>query len=223
MIKKVLIVLCLAIMLSSGVIAATQIRPVNVKMGVNFIDNNAFKLILPGGTEKYFTWGDNETHTDSIFNHTIFYEYDESTWCSSYSELGQQINQLDNKLNQSVECAVAKAERAEYLRIKEIEEELRVKYETESNKLTNLTQKLNNELLTCQSSLESFKSYKTGLNECEEELDEKKNAVILWFMVGLGIGYGLWGRKKKRGPSEQSELGFGGDDVREDIDDTPFE
>jgi ubiquitin len=215
--KIALIVLFLMIIMSTGAMAATQIKPVTFEMSVDFTDQRAFKLVLPGGTEKFYTWDANETHTDDTFTHTVYHEYNEEDWCSSYSDISQKLNSLDGKWNQSVECAQAKAERAEYKRVKEIEEELRLKFEKNYEDCNNETESLNGQISSLESSLNVARNAQSELSTCKNDLadSEKKNQNTMIFsaLAGIAVGYFMWGRKDKKGPSEQSEAGSYGDSV----------
>jgi hypothetical protein len=220
--------------------------PVDVEVSVDFENTTDFTLYLPQGFERHFSWGVNQTHSDVTFDHTFYEEFDEATYCThsaaqaeEYKNISTGLNNmlgvcttvvdaLDNSADYQTKIDAAESDSLEYERLYTLcqADKTISSNETASWKARyEESQQAESELETCQNALDSYKDQAKELNTCKGDVDDckksKNNTMIFATAVGLGVGYFIWGRKKKGGPSEQAESGYVGDDVvyREQPDD----
>lgn len=215
--NKIINVFMLMIIMMSFV-QASNLVPVSFPVSLDFDDPTDFTLIMPGGYEKHYYWDINETHTDSTFQHTIYYEMNNS-WCGDYVELKGLKTMCESSINQTstlVRDAVeSKKDREIYERMYNICEERRVDGENESEEYKKKFETcdsaknvINNKYVALQ---QSQTNYKTCEGELKESVASKNSATMFALAFGLGIGYWMWGKKKKSAPSEQQEAGMEND------------
>ena len=225
--NKLLCILCMALLCVSF-IAADVVVPVEVSISVEFEDTTDFEIILPNGGSRHFEWDNDSVHRDVTYEHVIYTIIDEEKWCSDNSELDEykkiveaetkmlntcagitgQLNKtidLQNKANEAVK------DRDIYENMlnncEESEEDYRKDHETCETLLVD-TQ---NEEDSCQSqlttALRSTGDTKSIQSDLDAAISSKNTFGFGGLLIGIGIGYMLWKKKKRQGPSEQMEAG----------------
>ena len=135
---------------------------------------------------------------------------------------------LDEKLTESIsdveKTTALEKERAEFQRLWKIEEERRTSCEANLEEQKGSIEDIEEKYNICTAELESTNNQLSfvrqdteSLNICEDDLEEEKskrnNSTIIAFAAGALISWFAFGKKKKTGPSEQSESNSYGDDV----------
>ena len=243
---KGIVLAMILILCASTVLATTAVMPVEIEVSVDFENTTDFTLYLPQGFERHFSWGPNETHSDVTFDHTLYHNFVEEDWCAhsatqaaEYKNITIGLNNmlnvcsdvvsvLDNSAEYQSKIDAAKSDSLEYERLYTLCQADRGIAQNETNYWKdkyNSVSEIEGDLKSCQNSLEGYKDQAKTLNTCRMDLDNckksKNNIMIFSLAAGIGIGYFIWGRKKKSGPSEQAESGYVGDGVvyREQPDD----
>lgn len=225
--RKILLYFFVVTLCLFCVSAAQMTMPVEVDVSVDFEGNRDFKLLLPQGYERHFSWEANETHSDTSIKHTIYHKFNDSEWCPVLDEQRNQYETISSDLSKmlsicgdvmgsvnksyeySQQLETCRSSESEYKLFWEVCEDKRKTAENKSVKLDDVE----DELSSCQSALSAAKAkptYKTELDDCEKS---RTNWSLVMLGVGLGLGYFMWGRKPKPGPSEQAEAGNVTDDV----------
>jgi len=217
-------ILVLMLVLLLPMVVATTTIPITYDVTVDFTDVTGFRIMLPYGLEKYYTWNVNETHSDDTFVGTLYWELNETQYCVDSSEMVsryqdlttiyQTSSNLCNDLLVSYNDSYGfngemwDIQQQRIIDSENITKDLQLKYES-----------LRTEKEQFSAQVAVLQGNEQRLNECKNDLTaantSKSNNSVLFGVIGAIIGYFIWGRKKKIGPSEQVELGgtvdeFGG-------------
>ena len=218
--KKILLMLLLFVV--PGVMAVNTTVPIEYDVTVDFDDTTDFRILLPYGKERHFAWDSNETHSDVTFKAILYYDFIEEDVCTnSQSQIQQYVNISESFISVTNMCSkLLDGFNSSYGFNGQLWKSQNERLKNEENRsgsyLGNLDScKADKELKSEE--LATCKAQVSELNKCKTDLSDEKNSMDQWIfaIAGLGAGYLMWGRKKKRGPSEQVESGFVGDQTRD--------
>lgn len=239
MMKKILMLVMILTILGSYVVIAADyksIMPVEVEIGIDFQGERDFRILLPNGVSlKRIFWDVNETPNDINFTQTIYYTLDEEKYCTNYKAYSNTYKDMNNNLTgiMGVCSSVIKTlndtkiidkqlrdktvESKDYENMWKICEEDRKDAINSSKKYEREASNYKEDYETCDRSLENLKETSINYKTCTEDLKDcessGKNSWLIFGILGLVVGYFIWGRKTGSGPSEQAESGNIGDRV----------
>ena len=192
------------------------------------IDTNLFDPLNPNHAfskfRRMYFYAENNctlykpTNSDLIGSVILFLDINKTAICNDTSfyslaaDMGEVCKQVLLNINQSQEYSekYVKANEAssEYQRLWKIEEDRRASCDVIAN--TSRTE-LNNckvELETAQRQANRATQDSAALATCQQQLETTKksnsNGIIIAFAMGGGLGWFMWGKKRRAGPSEQS-------------------
>lgn len=221
----------LVLMIVPYTLAADSILPVGIPLTLDFTGERDFKLSLPDGFERTFSWTNGTQEPDSTFTYTYYYHYNLTTLCNQagFGVLTDSFSQLTGSCGQFASDALtARNKSEEYLRQMSDLRYNKTVIESALGLCTDKRDWYKNLSDTCTGALQESQKKNiddlvtiTGLERsvdqkavCEQDLTEalkaKSSYGFFGLMFGLGIGYMLWGRKKKNAPSEMQENRSGG-------------
>ena len=217
--KKILLML---LFMLPTVMAVNTTIPINYDVTVDFDGNTDFRILLPYGKERHFAWDSNETHSDVTYKATLYYDFIEEDVCTkSQSQIQQYMNISESFISVTQMCSsLLEGFNSSYGFNGQLWKSQNERLKNEENRsgtyLSSLDickeekEKKGAELATCTAQV-------SELNKCKSDLSSELKSTDKWIfaLVGIGLGYALWGRRKKRGPSEQVESGYVGDQTRD--------
>lgn len=128
-----------AVLLTPSVFAANALLTINETVTIDFTGERALTLLFPNGATRQFNWLSNETHSDVVFDHLLYYPFNEADYCNNtartaetYQNMsrsldglvgicGSIIQHLNTTLNLTENCTnealASKRDRDEYLRL----------------------------------------------------------------------------------------------------------
>jgi hypothetical protein len=238
--KKIYILIA-CFMLVPAVMAA-QFVPVNVDVSIDFRGERSFNILLPNGFERQVVWDNGTQHSDMTFSHTIYWQLDETKWCSDNSELDEYKALTGNMTRMLGVCegvistwnrtddlrkqaADALKDRDIYSNMYTICEEDRKEAVNSSKEYKDQVNVYKSEAESCQGRLSSCQQSNGQVNELQSQLStavsSKNNWAMGGLLVGLLGGWFMWGKKKGGVPSEHARFNVRTDAPSDDMGSPP--
>jgi len=221
--KKILFCGMLVLMLYSfSALAASSIIPVPVEVQVDFDGERDFRILMPNGYERHFEWSGNQTHSDVVFVHDVYYTLNESLWCTESQE---QINQFENLttsilgVTDSCNGVVDSFNKTFGINGEQwLVQQNRVEdAENKTDMCKDELDKVKDEKSSCQTSLSSCRVNQNKYEDCEDELENKGDYDFFHLILAAAAGAFLYhlykGKKGGNGSSEQVQSGYVGDNM----------